>query len=219
MILPATVPSDLPEVKAENTTFLRLLGLLYAAPSIPPAGGTIIAEEIPRTPRTTSIQKGFCAKPTSSTKTAYEPMPVRNIILLPSRSDSWPNGSWKAPAARVVDAAIHEIWPCVMPSSRPMVAVTVDVAPVRKGFDPMAMVACITKETSCNVFLKHSGRLPSFRLMDCATDGCVSCRSRLSSDLGVLAPYGRTLYVTAPFFSLDEGLVLASLPEKGDPIS
>lgn len=176
-----------------------------------------MAEETPRTPRTTSIQKGFCAKPTISTKTAYEPMPQRNSILLPRRSDSWPSASWKDPAASVVDAAIHETWPCVIPSSRPMVAVTVIVAPVRNGFDAMARVACVTKDTSCAVFLKHAGRLPSFCLMDAATERCVFCRSRSSPVPGQLLML--TCCTLSVIASRDVGLVVASLLDEGTSIS
>lgn len=144
-------------------------------------------------------------------------MPQRNSILLPSRSDSWPSASWKDPAARVVDAAIHETWPCVIPSSRPMVAVTVDVAPVRNGFDAMAMVACATKETSCAVFLKHPGRLPSTCLMDSAREMWVFCRSRSSPGPGQLLMLTcRALSVIA---SRDVGLVVASLLVEGASIS
>lgn len=143
-------------------------------------------------------------------------MPQRNSILLPSRSDSCPRASWKDPAARVVDAAIHETWPCVIPSSRPMVAVTVDVAPVRNGFDAMAMVACATKETSCAVFLKHPGRLPSTCLMDSAREMWVFCRSRSSPGPGLLMLTCRTLSVIA---SRDVGLVVASLLMEGASIS
>lgn len=161
VILPSTNPTGFPAEKAANAKFFLLLGFPYAAPRIPPAGGTTMAQLMPKTPSTTSIQKGFFEKPTSRTKTAKEPMPARYMNLRPSRSAIWPAASWKAPAERVVAAAIHEISACVMERSRPMDAVTMDEAPTRKVVVDMAMVDCATNETSCRVLEKQAGRWPS----------------------------------------------------------
>lgn len=73
-----------------------------------------------------------------------------------------------------VDAVIHEISPCVMPRSRPMLDVTIIPTPVRKDDVAVATVAWKTNETSWRVLLKHAGRSPkSFPAFGMAADGAV----------------------------------------------
>jgi hypothetical protein len=105
-----------------------------------------MAEGRPRTPHRMTIQNGFCANANSSTKPLKEAIPTMNMTLRPSRSASWPSASWKAPATREVDAVIHEISPCVMPRSRPMVAVTIMLTPIRNDDVAVATVAWKTKD-------------------------------------------------------------------------
>src|SRR3954464_11384820 len=66
--------------------------------------------------------------------------------------------------AYVAAAPIHEIWPCVMPRSRPMAAVLIRAAPERKDVVAVASVAMATKPTSWAVFWKHAGRSPNLLL-------------------------------------------------------
>lgn len=94
-----------------------------------------------------TIQNGFWAKAKSRTKALNEPMPMTNMALRPRRSASWPKASWKAPATSEVEAVIHEISPCVMPRSRPMLAVTIMPTPVRNDVVAVATVAWKTKDT------------------------------------------------------------------------
>lgn len=68
-----------------------------------------MAHDIPITPRTISIQNGFCEKPTSRTKMAKVPMPTRKISFRPSRSQSCPTASWNAPAVRVDYGRVSEL--------------------------------------------------------------------------------------------------------------
>lgn len=125
-----------------------------------------------------SIQKGFCAKPRSKTKTANEPVPKRNSSFRPSRSASWPAASWKAPDVSVEAAAIHEISLWVMPRSRPMEADTMEEAPTTKVVVDMAMAAWPANDTSCSVFLKHAGRWPRLCLTDWTRERWLVWRSR-----------------------------------------
>ena len=100
-IVPKAKPSGFPDEKAEKATFLRREGDAYAAPRMPMAGGTTMAENRPSTPHTLRSQKGFCAKASSSENALNRPSPATNMGLRPSRSASWPRGSWNAPATRL----------------------------------------------------------------------------------------------------------------------
>lgn len=55
-ILPNTNPRGLPALKAAKAEVFLLEGVLYAAPRIPIAGGTTMAEGIPSAPHMISIQ-------------------------------------------------------------------------------------------------------------------------------------------------------------------
>lgn len=100
-MLPTAKPRGLPAEKLANAQFFRCEGTLYAAPRMPMAGGTTMAEARPRTPHRMSIQNGFCAKATIKEHALKQPMPKRKTTLRPSKSASWPMVSWKAPAVRL----------------------------------------------------------------------------------------------------------------------
>lgn len=63
-----------------------------------------------------------------------------------------------------VEAVIQAIWPCVMPRSCETATVIIWAVPARKDVVAVATVAMNTKDISCSVLAKHSGRSPNFDL-------------------------------------------------------
>jgi hypothetical protein len=87
-MLPNTNPRGFPALNAAKADVFLLEGVLYAAPRIPIAGGTTIAEGTPSAPHMISIQYEFCANPVRSTRALNEPIPAMNMSFRPTRSAS-----------------------------------------------------------------------------------------------------------------------------------
>ena len=82
-IVPKTYPSGLPAEKQAKAAFFLLLGFSYAAPNMPAAGGTALADIKPITPVNTSRLIGLFAKPAASAKTANKKREPTNNDLRP----------------------------------------------------------------------------------------------------------------------------------------
>lgn len=117
-------------------------------PSMPCAGGTADAENIPRTPQMISSVVPFLAKPAPRQKMENRNMDPMNMDLRPNRSATEPKNRSNDPAVREVAVFIQVISAVVIPRSLPAKDDITVIAPVKKAVMATAIVADKTNKHS-----------------------------------------------------------------------
>jgi hypothetical protein len=177
-MVPKTKPSGLPAENAPNDLFFRGLGFSYMVPSMPWAGGTAAADQIPRTPQRISRVMPDWEKPAPRLKMLNRSIDTMNMLFRPKRSAMLPKNKSNEPAVNLFTslaglthvqlqttvvtydeaAFIHVISALVMPRSFPAKELMTVIEPVKKLDMATAIVTDMTNKHSCSVDLKHSGR-------------------------------------------------------------